>query len=50
MAPVVGVDSFFDARITSRGILLSICDFLYKYNLFHYLELWFSGSRTGKQS
>ena len=38
------VDSFFDANITSRGVLPSICDSLYKYNLFHYLELWFSES------
>ena len=50
MAPVVRflfssrVDSFFDANITSRGVLPSICDSLYKYNLFHYLELWFSES------
>ena len=50
IAPVVRllfssrVDSFFDANITSRGVLPSICDSLYKYNLFHYLELWFSES------
>ena len=50
MAPVVRflfssrVNSFFDATITSRGVLPSICDSLYKYNLFHYLELWFSES------
>ena len=60
IAPVVRflfssrVDSFFDANITSRGVLPSICDSLYQYNLFHYLELWFSESifphtRTGKQ-
>ena len=30
--------------LTSQGILPSICDSLYKYNLFHYLELWFSES------
>ena len=50
IAPVVillfssRVDGFFDANITSRGVLPSICDSLYKYNLFHYLELWFSES------
>ena len=50
MAPVVRllfssrVDSFFDANITFRGVLPSICDSLYKYNLFHYLELWFNES------
>ena len=50
MAPVVRllfssrVDSFFDANITSRGVLPSICDSLCKYNLFHYLELWFNES------
>ena len=36
------VDSFIDANITSQGVLPSICDSL--YNLFHYLELWFSES------
>ena len=47
MAPVVRllflsrVDSFFYASITPRGFLPSICDSLYKYNLFHYLESWF---------
>ena len=46
MAPVVRllfssrVDSFFDANITSGDFLPSISDSLYKYNLFHYLELW----------
>ena len=60
MAPVVRflfssrVDSFFDANITSQGVLPNICYSLYKYNLFHCLELWFSESifphtRTGKQ-
>ena len=50
MAPVVRLlfssraDSFFDANITFRSVLPSICDSLYKYNLFHYLELWFSES------
>ena len=50
MAPVVRflfssrVDSFSDANMTSRGVLPSIWDSLYKYNLFHYLELWFSES------
>ena len=38
------VDSFFDANITCRGVLPSVCDSLYKYNLFQYLELWFSES------
>ena len=38
------VDSFLDANITSRGVLPSNCDSLYKYNLFHYLEVWFSES------
>ena len=37
-------DSFFDANITSRGFLATICDSLHKYNLFHYLELWFRES------
>ena len=36
------VDSFFDASITSRGVLPSICGSLYKYNLFQYLKLWFN--------
>ena len=50
MAPVARflfpskVDSFFDASNTFRGVLPSICDSLYKYNLFHYLEVWFSES------
>ena len=38
------VDSFFDANITSRDVLPRIWDSLYKYNLIHYLELWFSES------
>ena len=38
------VDSFFDANITSQGVLPSLCVSLHKYNLFHYLELWFSQS------
>ena len=48
MAPAVRslfssrVDSFFDANITSRDILPSICNSL--YNLFHCLELWFGES------
>ena len=60
MAPAVRslfssrLDSFFDANITSRSVLATICDSLHKYNLFHYLELWFRESnfptRTGKQS
>ena len=47
MAPAVRslfssrVDSFFDANVTSPGVLPSTYDSLYKYNLFHYLELWF---------
>ena len=50
MAPVVRflfssrVESFFYANITSRGVLPSICDSLYKYNLFHCLELWLEES------
>ena len=50
MAPAVSslfssrLDSFFDANITSRGVLATICDSLHKYNLFHYLELWFRES------
>ena len=36
--------SFSDANITSRGVLATICDSLHKYNLFHYLELWFRES------
>ena len=50
MAPAVRslfssrLDSFFDANITSRSVLATICDSLYKYNLFHYLELWFRES------
>ena len=45
MAPAVRslflsrLDSFFDANITSRGVVATICDSLHKYNLFHYLEL-----------
>ena len=41
MAPAVRslfsrrLDSFFDANITSRGVLATICDSLRKYNLFH---------------
>ena len=38
------LDSFFDANITSWGVLATICDSLHKYNLFHYLELWFRES------
>ena len=38
------IDSFFDASITSRGVLATICDSLHKYNLFHYLELWYRES------
>ena len=37
-------DSFLDANITSRGVLATICDSLHKYNLFHYLEVWFKES------
>ena len=33
------LDSFFDANITSRGVLVTICDSLHKCDLFHYLEL-----------
>ena len=38
------LDSFFDANIAPRGVLPSLYDSLSKYNLFHYLELWFGGS------
>ena len=38
------LDSFFDANITSLGVLTTICDSLHKYNLFHCLELWFRES------
>ena len=50
MAPAVRslfssrLESFFDANITSRGALVTICDSLQKYNLFHYLELLFRES------
>ena len=50
MAPAVRslfssrLDSFFNANITSRGVLATICDSLHKYNLFHYLEVWFRES------
>ena len=50
MAPAVRslfscrLDSFFDANITSRGVLATICDSLNQYNLFYYLELWFRES------
>ena len=50
MAPAVRslsssrLDSFFDTNITSRGVLATICDSLHKYDLFHYLELWFRES------
>ena len=43
MAPAVRslfssrLESFFDANITSRVVLATICDSLHKYNLFHYL-------------
>ena len=39
------VDSFFDANVISRSVPPSICDSLYKCNLFHHLELLFSESR-----
>ena len=38
------LDSFFNANITSWGVLAAVCDSLHKYNLFHYLELWFRES------
>ena len=38
------LESFFDANITSRGVLATICDSLQKYNLFPYLGLWFRES------
>ena len=38
------LDSFYNANITSRGVLATICDSLHKENLFHYLELWFRES------
>ena len=50
MTPAVGslfwsrLDSFFNANITSRSVLATICDSLHKCNLFHYLELWFRES------
>ena len=51
MAPAVSrylfssrLDNFFDANITSRGVLATIGDSLHKCNLFHYLELWFRES------
>ena len=50
MTPAVGslfssrLDSFFNAKITSRSVLTTICDSLHKCNLFHYLELWFRES------
>ena len=36
--------SFFSANIRPLGVLATICDSLHKYNLFHYLELWFRES------
>ena len=50
MAPAVRslfssrLDSLFDANITSQGVLATVCDSVHKYNLFHYLELWFRES------
>ena len=50
MAPAVRslfssrLDSFCNANTTSRGVLANICDSLHKYDLFHYLELWFRES------
>ena len=46
MAPAVRslFSSRLNANITSRGVLATICDSLHKYNLFHYLELWFRES------
>ena len=46
------INNFFDANITSRGVLPSICDSLYMYNLFHHgsLNPFFPHTRTGKQS
>ena len=38
------LDNFFDASITSQGVLATICDSLHKYNLFRYLELSFRKS------
>ena len=34
------VDDFFNSSLTSIGVLLSICDALRKYDLFHYLQFW----------
>ena len=36
--------SYFDPNIESIGVLPSICDTLYKYNLFTYFETWFHNS------
>ena len=38
------LDNFLDANITSPGALATICNSLHKYNLLHYLELWFKES------
>ena len=35
------VDSFFDERISSLGILPSICEALHRDELFDYFESWF---------
>ena len=61
MAPVVRflfssrVDSFFDANITSRGVLPSICDACTSITCFIILNYgsvnaFFPHTRTGKQS
>ena len=36
--------SMFDKDIKSIGILLSICEAVKKYDLFHYFEIWFNSS------
>ena len=36
--------SYFDTNIASKGVLISICEILHKYDLFSYIESWFSDS------
>ena len=50
MAPVVRnlfqtrSQRFFDPDIVSLGVFASMCEALHKYELFNYLESWFSNS------
>ena len=37
-------ESYFDARVTSMGVLLSIIEALNKYDLYHFFVSWFHDS------